>query len=110
MRIAETYTVGETFRSKNGAGPWTALLTSVDGQSVLLHQVVDGGNELRVSRLEMWFLSSPACGWKRVDDRATREIATYIQQTLDSWALEAQIAAGESPDTMEEKPKGSKRK
>jgi hypothetical protein len=66
-RKFETFSIGETFRSNNGKGPWTGRIELIKDGFVYLHSTRDKSkHQLYIFRVEMWFLSSPACGWRRV--------------------------------------------
>jgi hypothetical protein len=76
---ARLFARGDTFQSHDGSGPYRARIRFVDGDTVFLDVWKEDQSKGKAcsygacGRLSMWFLSSPACGWKLLD--AAAEVA-----------------------------------
>lgn len=68
MNAASDFSVGDTFRSNNGAGPWVATITHIRDGFAFMSRRRAGHKEIFGTKLPLWFLNCPACGWSRVGD------------------------------------------
>jgi hypothetical protein len=65
----EPIAVGDHFRSNNGKGPETAVVTSINGDRVSLVRRADAGRRMTPFTLPLAFFSHESCGWKRCNLR-----------------------------------------